>query len=298
MGLTTARGEAHEPSLAPAITEKGLVLGATVLAPMRDVDGSSELAVDGAEQRILALLAIVYGGKVGARVLDDIRRAAQYWRKGEKTLAAIELALSDLPPLLEEELASHRLSLGERLLAEGVTPRELIKACGLDSTLLDLVKGYNPDQPRVPAGNPAGGQWTSDGDETSPTAPSVILTEYKVIKELPKDAKVVIPPDGAPVRGGDPPTLLIAPSRADYRQVYAAGSAIVSLPPLDQIVHIRAALHQGGTYDFQRDPIRQETQPAYANASNYAVGVLFGGCRISAFGSTKNGRDLCIFQFQ
>jgi len=28
-----------------------------------------------------------------------------------------------------------------------------------------LVKsGYNPDEPRVPAGNPDGGQWTGDGD--------------------------------------------------------------------------------------------------------------------------------------
>jgi hypothetical protein len=27
----------------------------------------------------------------------------------------------------------------------------------------DNVKGYNPNQPRVPAGNPDGGQWTGDG---------------------------------------------------------------------------------------------------------------------------------------
>jgi len=29
---------------------------------------------------------------------------------------------------------------------------------------------YNPDQPRVPAGNPDGGQWTSDGGETGMNA--------------------------------------------------------------------------------------------------------------------------------
>src|SRR5262245_45621159 len=29
--------------------------------------------------------------------------------------------------------------------------------------LLRTKAGYNPDQPRVPAGNPDGGQWTSDG---------------------------------------------------------------------------------------------------------------------------------------
>jgi hypothetical protein len=31
--------------------------------------------------------------------------------------------------------------------------------------------GFNPDQPRVPAGNPGGGQWTSEGGESSSLAP-------------------------------------------------------------------------------------------------------------------------------
>jgi hypothetical protein len=176
MPLTTARGEVHERSLARAmtITVNGLVLGGTVLAAMRDIDGAPEIGVDG----------------------------AQYWRKGEKSLAAIELALSGLPPLPEEEQASSRLFLGERLLAEGLSPRELLEACGLDPAMLDLVKTFNPDQPRVPAGNPSGGQWTGDnaaggsaGDRSSvrPTGQPTVLTEYKVIKEPPKDARVVIP---------------------------------------------------------------------------------------------------------
>jgi hypothetical protein len=239
MPFTTARNEASEHSLALAITitEKGLVLGATVLAPMCDVGGAPAIAVDGAEERILALLAIAYGGRVRARVLDNVRRASRYWRKGEKTLAAIELALTGLPPLPDQEQASSRLSLGERLLAESFSPRELIKACGLDPALLDLAKGYNPDQPRLPAGNSDGGQWTGDnaagggsgsgsstprrdqpssaaggagedagyGSSASPggqpsTAAGTTLGNYTVIDKPPKDAKVVIPPDGAPGR--------------------------------------------------------------------------------------------------
>jgi len=232
MPLTTARGKVSARSPAPVmtITEKGLVLGAAVLAPTRNVGGVSEIVVEGAEERIPALLAIAYGGRVGARVLGNIRRASRYWRHGEQTLAAIELALTSLPPLSQGEQASSRLSLGERLLAEGLSPRELVDACGLDPTLLDVGKAYNPDQPRVPAGNPDGGQWTGDntagegsGASVPRTGQPTILAEYKVIKEPPKDAKVVIPPDGVPVRGGDPPTLLIAPPQADYRQVYAAG---------------------------------------------------------------------------
>jgi hypothetical protein len=31
--------------------------------------------------------------------------------------------------------------------------------------LVETLKGYNPDQPRVPAGNPDGGQWTSEGGD-------------------------------------------------------------------------------------------------------------------------------------
>jgi len=84
-----------------------------------------------------------------------------------------------------------------------------------------------------------------------------------------------------PVTGGDPTTPLIAPRDANYRQVYAAGKAIASAPLPVQIALIRANLRQGGTFDFQRDPVRQETQPAYANASNYAVGVYRAGAGYS-----------------
>lgn len=46
-----------------------------------------------------------------------------------------------------------------------MSPRDLLSGCDLDTTALDLLKaGFNPDEPRVPAGNPDGGQWT-DGEE-------------------------------------------------------------------------------------------------------------------------------------
>jgi hypothetical protein len=295
------------------ITAEGLVLAGTVLAPMRrDVGGKPYLAIDGVEECILALLAAAYGRAVGPAVLGNIRRAAREWRRGEACLVQIHLAHGGLPRLANAQKAASRLQLGKTLLAAGVTPRELMKTCGLDPAALDLFKaGYDPDQPRVPAGNPDGGQWTGDdsADGSAGSSPSVlqdqpssatgtVLADYKVIKEPPKDAKVVIPADGVPIKAGDPPALLIAPPRADFRQVFAAGQAIASLPPLDQTVHIRAALHQGGTYDFQRDPIRQETQPAYANASNYAVGVYLAGAGYPLWAAQKNGRGLCAFQFQ
>lgn len=326
--LANSRRHARQRPLEPAlkITGEGLVLGGTVLVEMGcGHTGRTELVLDGREERTLALLAVVYSEAIDARILAAIRCAASYWSAGEPVLAAITLARTGLPPLGRLERASLRLCLAERLLDDGLSPRELVKACDLDPALLNALKaGYDPDEPRVPAGNPSGGQWTNDGfasgetgygpptsrpstaapgdrgtstrssDEPS-AAGGIVLADYKVIKEPPRDAKVVILPDGKPVGAGDPPKLLIAPPYTDYRQVYAAGRAIASLQPLDQLLHIRAALRQGGSYDFQRDPIRQETQPAYADASNYAVGVYLAGAGYPLWATRKLAEIYALF---
>ncbi len=93
----------------------------------------------------------------------------------------------------------------------------------------------------------------------------------------------LIPPDGVPISGGDPPTLLIAPPLADFREVYAAGQAIASLPLSEQYPRARAAIAQGGTYDFQRNVPEQKLYHAYIPAANYAVGVYMAGAGYSLF---------------
>lgn len=175
----------HPPAPVMTITDDGLVVGATVLAPMhRDPCGMSGLAIDGADDRILALLSAAHAKAVGPRVLDGIRRASKYWRQGKTYLASIELALSGLPPLGDPEGASFRLFLADKLLADGLSPHELVEACGLDPAALNAIKGgYSPDERRVPAGNPDGGQWTSDGGETAPTAPGIEPTDYKPVSK-------------------------------------------------------------------------------------------------------------------
>jgi hypothetical protein len=63
------------------------------------------------------------------------------------------------------------------LLAGGVVPGGLMEVYGLDPVGPDLLKvGYNPDQPRVPAGNPDGGQWTS----AQPSPSEVDLVDFEV----------------------------------------------------------------------------------------------------------------------
>jgi len=252
------RRRSFEPVM--TLTGEGLVLGGTILAALcNNRDEAPEIAIDGAEERILALLAIGYGRAAGPGVLGNIRRAARYWRRGENELAAIEIALSGLPPLADEKETFARLFLGEQLLAEGLGPRELIKTCGLDPASLDFLKaGYNPDQPRVPGGNPDGGQWTSEGGDTSPAAvgegagsstpprgqpssaiggksapgvnrvdPNVEFVSYTPEHGLPSNAVVVKTPGGKTIADPDSETKnLMAPPSADFRKVYAAGKSI------------------------------------------------------------------------
>lgn len=267
-----------------AITREGLVLAGTVLAKAgRDCHDRLQLALDGAEERILALLATVYGRTVGPALLGKIRGAAAYWNQGETVLAAIQLARAGLPPLADEGAASLRLGLGEKLLANGLSPQELPKACGLDPAAFDLRRaGYNP---RVPAGSPDGGQWTDDGSEAGrqkdPTPSMLVPANYTPVHELPFDAKAVIPPDGVPILDPDSPTkFLMAPSHADFQEVYNAGRAIKSLPLVEQYARARTAIAQEGTYDFQRDVPRQKFYDPYVPAANYAVGVYMAGAGI------------------
>jgi hypothetical protein len=86
-------------------TGDDLVLGAgTVLARFERVAAQTGLALDEpAEERLLALLAAAYGGAVDRKILRNIRRASNYRRRGQQALAAIELALTGLPPLADEQ---------------------------------------------------------------------------------------------------------------------------------------------------------------------------------------------------
>jgi hypothetical protein len=174
-------------------------------------------------------------------------------------------------------------------LEQGVNPRELARSCGLRPAPIGFARtGYNPDQPRVPAGNPDGGQWTS-GElepavlpaEESARTPSVLI-DYTPVHGMPLGAKMVIPPDGIPVADEDSSTkTLMAPPHADLRSVYSAGRAIASLPIAEQYGRIRAAIGQQGTYDFQRDVPNLKFYDAYTPAANYAVGVYMAGAGYS-----------------
>ncbi|MGH6811578.1 MAG: hypothetical protein ACREDM_04295 [Methylocella sp.] len=90
--------------------------------------------------------------------------------------------------------------------------------------------------------------------------------------ELPKDAIVVTRPDGTTI--DDPKSLtgkLMAPPRANFQEVYSAGTRATNLLQVD------AAVGHYGRFDFQRDSATNTYYPEYKHASNYAVGVFMAG---------------------
>src|SRR3712207_6683082 len=85
---------------------------------------------------------------------------------------------------LYEQLALDRERAHQEVLAVERRERELLRirqgliGLQLDLALLKLRRAlwrkYRPDQPRVPAGNPDGGQWTSEGGGVGINDPRVI----------------------------------------------------------------------------------------------------------------------------
>lgn len=155
------------------INDAGLVFGAgTVLARMtRNQGGEPVLDIDADRQRIFALLAAAYGRTVSPDVFRHIEGASEQWRRGDKALANIRLAFARLPRL-ETRADAFRLFHAEDLLERGVSPRALMLTFGFDLAAADLAK-YDPNQPRVPAGNGRqSGEWGDGGGASKPVEPA------------------------------------------------------------------------------------------------------------------------------
>jgi hypothetical protein len=144
-------------------TQAGLVLGRGTLVAEFEKKGwaAGGLALDGQEARLHSLLTAAYGEPVAGGVIEKIRRAGEFWRAGDKTLAQFHLAFLGLPKF--DEADAYRLFLAGTALEKGASPSDLMKALGFPRAARDIEK-YNPDQPRVPAGSGReSGQWTSGG---------------------------------------------------------------------------------------------------------------------------------------
>jgi len=138
--------------------ERGLFLGAQTCLAKFESGRSSALGIQGPDERTLALLSVAYGYAVSASILGFIQRAARAYVRGETALADIHLAHGGLPEIKDLDRAAYRLLLADRLLAEGMEPRELLDALEMDSTALRLLKASpeDPKRPGWPAGTPGG----------------------------------------------------------------------------------------------------------------------------------------------
>jgi hypothetical protein len=148
-------------------TEAGIALGpGTLVLPIEKIaHGGQGLAFAGGGTRIHTLLAAAYGRAFAPTAVLKIQQATAYWNQGQKALAQIHLALLGLPRL--DEPGAHRLFLADLALERGTSAQDVMKALGLDPALLGLEK-YNPNQPRVPAGNGReSGHWGSGGGGNS-----------------------------------------------------------------------------------------------------------------------------------
>ena len=146
------------------MSDEGVVLGTrTILAY------SLHAPNDGTDHdRLVALLAAAYRGRVDTATPTRIAKALTLWRGGDKALAAIHLAFARLPPIELDD--AYRLHLADLALDGGVAPETLLRAFGHAEVMARRLK-YSQAEPRVPAGGgPHGGEWTSEGGAEGGTA--------------------------------------------------------------------------------------------------------------------------------
>ena len=149
-----------------------LVLGAgtKLVAVERERRNVRKDTATQSEARLLALLSAAYRRSIAPSTLAYIRRALMKRAEGETVVALTHLAMTGLPKLTQPEPDARRLFMADSLMKAGVAPQVVLQALDLDINVLnELERRYNPDQPRVPAGNgDESGQWTSGNSYGSP----------------------------------------------------------------------------------------------------------------------------------
>jgi hypothetical protein len=154
----SARATNVRVSALPEFSGGALTLGAgTTLA-----DARADRRDDAAEgERAVALVSVALGRPLDASAAKHVRRAVAKAREGDAPLALTHLAFAGAGRLTEPRDDARRLFIADGLMKAGVAPHTIIEALGTPSTQTDLDRAYNPDQPRVPAGNgQPSGQWT------------------------------------------------------------------------------------------------------------------------------------------
>ena len=132
------------------------------------------------DDRLNALLSIAFRKRLSPYQMHHVAEAAGDSNRGDQALANIRLALAGLASIPEPVELPLRVSLAEQLLAGGMSGDALVKALGLQRS--DLARRYNPNQPRVPAGNGVTSGRFSDGSGSAQaSAPSASISSDVVL---------------------------------------------------------------------------------------------------------------------
>ena len=117
--------------------------------------------------RLVARLAAAHRRPIETSSMRHIERALAARQRGETALAYTHIALSQLAKLAHPRDDARWLFSINTLLQGGADPLTIVKGLGIDPAACGVSLGkYSPDQPRVSAGNPDGGQWTSDSTDS------------------------------------------------------------------------------------------------------------------------------------
>lgn len=140
------------------LTEVGFSMGDDMIL-MRRINGRIAISED--SERCLASLSVLKKEALPAEYLLDLIGAAAHLRDGDVALANLRLVFSRLPAIRTSADAD-RLAAAIALLDGGMAASDLMKNVGLSDDALNALEKFDPNQPRVPAGNGrASGQWGS-----------------------------------------------------------------------------------------------------------------------------------------
>jgi hypothetical protein len=164
--------------------EDGAYLGPGVPLLNRAADGAGcEFFAPRAETVLARILSAAYGKPVDCRALGHrLKRVAAALNRGDRSLAAILLVQAEIEPL-PDAAAALRFAKADRDLRAryGTTTRGTVKA------------GFDPNQPRAPAGEPDGGEWTGGGDSggASPNVQPAVARGETSNSNAPRSARRV-----------------------------------------------------------------------------------------------------------
>jgi len=182
-------------------TAEGPRLGAATLLARK---------VAGEEARLLALLSVAFDRPWPPAILRKLEFAETGFRLGDLAKSAMHVALANFPPI-ENRQSAYRLHIAAGLLDKGfLTPLDLMKLCEIAPTGVAALTKYSPDQPRAPAGDTDGGQWTrEDGGAAleGPVSPALRREPSKPLQTA------VLMPEGCDQEWNDAIAYLSSASR-------------------------------------------------------------------------------------